>query len=186
MRDQPRLNPARPLEVQARPRIAGGISAGTDADPGLAPRRTTSLHWKLCSLRPVTIRNSPHSNHPSGRCESIVLFLLSLPRSHHHSLLTQAKMAGGGANPASARGAHPFAHPHVRPFYRFAATGLGAAMWFFVRIRDRKLPKCLLTRPAAVLPSETRHAGSAWLETSVGALEGMKADERALESKSTR
>lgn len=23
--------------------------------------------------------------------------------------------------------------PHVRPFYRFAATGLGASMWFFVR-----------------------------------------------------
>ncbi|KAF2484590.1 hypothetical protein BDY17DRAFT_323431 [Neohortaea acidophila] len=46
-------------------------------------------------------------------------------------------MAGGGANPASARGAHPFAHPHVRPFYRFAATGLGAAMWFFLFYRAR-------------------------------------------------
>lgn len=23
--------------------------------------------------------------------------------------------------------------PYVRPFYRFAATGLGASMWFFVR-----------------------------------------------------
>lgn len=44
----------------------------------------------------------------------------------------------------------------------------------------------VLTSPTAVLPSETRHAGSAWLETSLGALEGVKAEEEALEFKSTR
>ncbi|KAL2135551.1 hypothetical protein VTI74DRAFT_8030 [Chaetomium olivicolor] len=30
------------------------------------------------------------------------------------------------------------AGPHVRPFYRFAATGLGAAMWFWIFYRAKK------------------------------------------------
>ena len=31
-------------------------------------------------------------------------------------------------------GKHPVQIPPVRPLYRFAATGLGATMWFFVNI----------------------------------------------------
>ncbi|KAL2067864.1 hypothetical protein VTL71DRAFT_15962 [Oculimacula yallundae] len=31
-----------------------------------------------------------------------------------------------------AAGKHPITIPPVRPLYRFAATGLGASMWFFV------------------------------------------------------
>lgn len=40
--------------------------------------------------------------------------------------------------PQGPQGPQPFKgfpsnyRPHVRPFYRFAATGLGASMWFFV------------------------------------------------------
>ncbi|ROW09047.1 hypothetical protein VMCG_02782 [Cytospora schulzeri] len=28
--------------------------------------------------------------------------------------------------------------PHVSPFYRFCATGLGASMWFFLMYRAKK------------------------------------------------
>ncbi|RMY87003.1 hypothetical protein D0861_05604 [Hortaea werneckii] len=62
-------------------------------------------------------------------------------------------MAGHGPSPGG-HGAHPIHIHPARPFYRFAATGLGAAMWFFV----------------SVLQSETRHASTAWLETPMGAL----------------
>ncbi|RMZ30256.1 hypothetical protein D0859_05648 [Hortaea werneckii] len=62
-------------------------------------------------------------------------------------------MAGHGPSPGG-HGAHPIHIHPARPFYRFAATGLGAAMWFFV----------------AVLQSEIRHASTAWLETPMGAL----------------
>ena len=42
-------------------------------------------------------------------------------------------MAGPGpSRPAGAHGAHPIHIHPVRPLYRFAATGLGASMWFFV------------------------------------------------------
>ena len=40
-------------------------------------------------------------------------------------------------------GNHPiYIHP-VRPLYRFAATGLGASMWFFVSTR----PHCYSATP---------------------------------------
>lgn len=39
-----------------------------------------------------------------------------------------------GPNPRAAHGAHPIHIHPARPLYRFAATGLGAAMWFFVRL----------------------------------------------------
>lgn len=42
-------------------------------------------------------------------------------------------MAGQASK--TAHGSHPIhVHP-VRPLYRFAATGLGASMWFFVSIQ---------------------------------------------------
>ncbi|CZT05790.1 uncharacterized protein RAG0_11744 [Rhynchosporium agropyri] len=37
-----------------------------------------------------------------------------------------------------AAGKHPVTLPRVRPFYRFAATGLGASMWFFLMYRAKK------------------------------------------------
>ncbi|RMX96459.1 hypothetical protein D0867_13136 [Hortaea werneckii] len=64
----------------------------------------------------------------------------SSPRSTHEP--------GHGPSPGG-HGAHPIHIHPARPFYRFAATGLGAAMWFF---------------------SETRYASTAWLETPMGAL----------------
>ena len=39
----------------------------------------------------------------------------------------------GPASGARPHGAHPVHIHPVRPLYRFAATGLGASMWFFVR-----------------------------------------------------
>ncbi|KAK3710553.1 hypothetical protein LTR37_010180 [Vermiconidia calcicola] len=49
-----------------------------------------------------------------------------------------------GTHPGAHGGAHPIhVHP-ARPFYRFAATGLGAAMWFFLFYRMRKDGPALL------------------------------------------
>ncbi|KAI5918046.1 hypothetical protein F4810DRAFT_715836 [Camillea tinctor] len=45
-------------------------------------------------------------------------------------------MAGGGSGPIKA--------PHVPPVYRFAATALGASMWFFLMYRARKDGPALL------------------------------------------
>ncbi|OTA22527.1 hypothetical protein D0869_02626 [Hortaea werneckii] len=45
-------------------------------------------------------------------------------------------MAGHGPSPGG-HGAHPIHIHPARPFYRFAATGLGAAMWFFLFYRAR-------------------------------------------------
>ncbi|KPI41781.1 uncharacterized protein AB675_9102 [Cyphellophora attinorum] len=42
-------------------------------------------------------------------------------------------------------GKHPVTHiAAARPFYRFAATGLGAAMWFFLFYRMKKDGPALL------------------------------------------
>ena len=41
------------------------------------------------------------------------------------------------SRPAGAHGGHPIHIHPVRPLYRFAATGLGASMWFFV---SRSIP----------------------------------------------
>ncbi|CZT06119.1 uncharacterized protein RCO7_05123 [Rhynchosporium graminicola] len=43
-----------------------------------------------------------------------------------------------------AAGKHPVTLPRVRPFYRFAATGLGASMWFFLMYRAKKDGPALL------------------------------------------
>lgn len=78
-------------------------------------------------------------------------------------------MAGHGPSPGG-HGAHPIHIHPARPFYRFAATGLGAAMWFFV---GQYVPKVSLrgtNTGTAVLQSETRYASAAWLETPMGAL----------------
>lgn len=40
----------------------------------------------------------------------------------------------GPSRPAGAHGGHPIHIHPVRPLYRFAATGLGASMWFFVSL----------------------------------------------------
>ncbi|KAG4436950.1 hypothetical protein IFR05_007563 [Cadophora sp. M221] len=42
-----------------------------------------------------------------------------------------------------AAGKHPVNIPPVRPLYRFAATGLGASMWFFLMYRAKKDGKVL-------------------------------------------
>jgi len=44
---------------------------------------------------------------------------------------TASTMAGPGAK-------HPIHIHPVRPLYRFAATGLGASMWFFLMYRAKK------------------------------------------------
>lgn len=41
-------------------------------------------------------------------------------------------------------GKHPIQIPRARPLYRFAATGLGAAMWFFLMYRAKKEGAILL------------------------------------------
>ncbi|KAF1811911.1 hypothetical protein P152DRAFT_381094, partial [Eremomyces bilateralis CBS 781.70] len=33
---------------------------------------------------------------------------------------------------------HPIKPPHVRPFYRYTAIGLGASMWFFIFYRAKQ------------------------------------------------
>jgi len=43
-----------------------------------------------------------------------------------------------------AAGKHPVQIPPVRPLYRFAATGLGASMWFFLMYRAKKDGPALL------------------------------------------
>lgn len=75
----------------------------------------------------------------------------------------------GPAPPRGAYGGHPVhVHP-ARPLYRFAATALGASMWFFVRVEDGMVLICTdLT--VAVLPNATRRAGAAGMEASVGSL----------------
>ncbi|WPG97266.1 Hypothetical protein R9X50_00003900 [Acrodontium crateriforme] len=45
-------------------------------------------------------------------------------------------MAGRG--PAAGAHGHPIHIHPARPLYRFAATGLGAAMWFFLFYRARQ------------------------------------------------
>merc|ERR1711967_231487 len=78
-------------------------------------------------------------------------------------------MAGHGPSPGG-HGAHPIHIHPARPFYRFAATGLGAAMWFFVGQYGWEIGLRGANTGAAVLQSETRHASTAWLETPMGAL----------------
>ncbi|RMY07313.1 hypothetical protein D0868_05421 [Hortaea werneckii] len=78
-------------------------------------------------------------------------------------------MAGHGPSPGG-HGAHPIHIHPARPFYRFAATGLGAAMWFFV----------------AVLQSEIRYASTAWLETPMGALRRDEALQREIPEDSSK
>ncbi|TKA31122.1 hypothetical protein B0A50_02091 [Salinomyces thailandicus] len=46
-------------------------------------------------------------------------------------------MAGGHGPAPGGHGAHPIHIHPARPLYRFAATGLGAAMWFFLFYRAR-------------------------------------------------
>ncbi|TVY25407.1 NADH dehydrogenase [ubiquinone] beta subcomplex subunit [Lachnellula hyalina] len=41
-------------------------------------------------------------------------------------------------------GRHPVQIPPVRPLYRFAATGLGASMWFFLMYRAKQDGAALL------------------------------------------
>ena len=76
------------------------------------------------------------------------------------------------AEPTPPRGAyagHPVhVHP-ARPLYRFAATALGASMWFFVCVADGIAVSCADWN-VAVLPNETRWAGAAGMEASVGSL----------------
>jgi hypothetical protein len=50
-----------------------------------------------------------------------------------HELMRYSNMAGGHGPAAGGHGGHPIHIHPARPLYRFAATGLGAAMWFFVR-----------------------------------------------------
>ncbi|KAL1975316.1 hypothetical protein VTN31DRAFT_3708 [Thermomyces dupontii] len=45
---------------------------------------------------------------------------------------------------AGGPGKHPITVPHTRPFYRFAATALGASMWFFLMYRAKKDGPALL------------------------------------------
>ncbi|RMX85414.1 hypothetical protein D0869_03850 [Hortaea werneckii] len=73
-------------------------------------------------------------------------------------------MAGHGPSPGG-HGAHPIHIHPARPFYRFAATGLGAAMWFF---------------------SEIRYASTAWLETPMGALRRDEALQREIPEDSSK
>jgi len=51
-------------------------------------------------------------------------------------------MAGQASHPAQAQATPKFVHPirlpHVPRVYRFAATGLGATMWFFLMYRAKK------------------------------------------------
>ncbi|KAK6362075.1 hypothetical protein TWF730_005773 [Orbilia blumenaviensis] len=47
-------------------------------------------------------------------------------------------MAGGGHAGPRPHGAHPVHIHPARPMYRFFATGLGAAMWFFLMYRAKK------------------------------------------------
>ncbi|KAK8199655.1 hypothetical protein HDK77DRAFT_481200 [Phyllosticta capitalensis] len=55
-------------------------------------------------------------------------------------------MAGHGPGPARGPGSHPIhVHP-ARPLYRFFATGLGAAMWFWVLYSWKKNGAVLLGR----------------------------------------
>lgn len=56
--------------------------------------------------------------------------LVKVIRSHADSRQT-TKMAGGHG--PGGHGGHPVHIHPVRPLYRFAAVGLGASMWFFVR-----------------------------------------------------
>lgn len=49
--------------------------------------------------------------------------------------------------------------PHVRPFYRFAATGLGASMWFFVCRPVYISHEPVLTFSAVDVPREARWYG---------------------------
>ncbi|GAB7362413.1 hypothetical protein MBLNU230_g2736t1 [Neophaeotheca triangularis] len=51
---------------------------------------------------------------------------------------TLRRMAGpAGAHPKGTHG-HPIHIHPARPLYRFAATGLGASMWFFLMYRMRQ------------------------------------------------
>jgi hypothetical protein len=53
-------------------------------------------------------------------------------------------------------GKHPIHIPPVRPLYRFAATGLGASMWFFVSISPEHSHQKVLTTIAVDVSSEAR------------------------------
>ncbi|KAL6164421.1 hypothetical protein ACJQWK_09157 [Exserohilum turcicum] len=70
---------------------------------------------------------------------------------------------------------HPIHIHPARPFYRFMATGLGASMWFFVRLRcglrtrARGRERELLTRLVDV-PREAGRPRAAGLEAPVGPL----------------
>ncbi|KAF8437000.1 hypothetical protein BGX38DRAFT_55391 [Terfezia claveryi] len=54
-------------------------------------------------------------------------------------------MAGAHHHPPGP-GEHPIRIHPVRPFYRFAATALGASMWFFLMYRAKKDGAVLLGR----------------------------------------
>lgn len=68
----------------------------------------------------------------------------------------------------------PESHPiHVhppRPLYRFAATALGASMWFFVRISECSNLRVRGLTAAADVPGEEGRTGAPRLEASVGSL----------------
>ncbi|KAI4737161.1 hypothetical protein E4T50_12349 [Aureobasidium sp. EXF-12298] len=55
----------------------------------------------------------------------------------------------GPSRPGAAHGGHPIHIHPVRPLYRFAATGLGASMWFFVSCSSSDIHATSLT-PSAV------------------------------------
>lgn len=69
------------------------------------------------------------------------------------------------------KGNHPVGQINAAPpFYRFCATGLGAAMWFFVRVPHGESSLRTDSSCAVVLPSEERRSSTARLETSMGSL----------------
>jgi hypothetical protein len=60
----------------------------------------------------------------------------------------------GPTRPGAARGAHPIHIHPVRPLYRFAATGLGASMWFFVSCDPSTSRATVLTLPPVDVQSQ--------------------------------
>lgn len=95
-----------------------GIPDGPGAD-GFSPSR--SLQPNPC-FAPLSF--------PSIDLDRVAATSTQLPKT---TTSTMAGPAPGGKTVW--KGNHPVGQiAAARPFYRFAATGLGAAMWFFVRI----------------------------------------------------
>jgi hypothetical protein len=70
------------------------------------------------------------------------------------------------------QGNHPVGQiGQTRPFYRFCATGLGAAMWFFVSTLNRSEKLDANQNLLVVLPDEERRPSASRLETSLGSLD---------------